>query len=235
MTELPDPAIFEKILTRDPSDWYLTEEEKATRARGESSVEIDEKLAKTTTFRFWFDFYVEKMLPTIAGSDLWNDIKYSEPVSTCLVPGTKKSLRITTSTEAFTVLLYKNCYKKWNKMYRDYEAHKDSGSRTKWKCPRYHKEKFPDEDYKTPYTDATKGRQKEGGFNWQGMEEYNRLQCLVYDSREAPGGMDRFVRVEKRCLQRLDKVRVKPKPKPARLNDNTDGTKRKITRWFVEE
>lgn len=189
LTVLPNPAIFDKILARDDSEY----------ARGD-----DKKF-----FELMFDFFVGKMLAVTAGKIYWGaTVKYKDEVSKSYITTKdgKSKLRVPPSTEAFAVLCYKNCWNKWNAMFVDKKAHLNAKTGIKWVCPLYSKNK-PTKNlaYKTEYTDSALGQPSKGGWSQEAMVEFVRLQKIVKDSRKAPGGADRFSRVEKACLERLRK------------------------------
>jgi len=202
---------------------------------GDSLDVCNNKKKGKEVFEFWFDFYVDRMLPAVAGVKVWSpDIRCCEEVSTSTFDGGK--LRITASTEAFTVLVYMNCWKKWNAMYRDEKSHKDRKLPGRWKCPRYNK-KRKDEytDYETPYTDSASGQRRCGGYTREGMMCYLEKLEMVTDNRQ--GNHESVSLVENECIERLQRKRKKP----ARKELDDDKKKKEdedvafFGRWFVEE
>ena len=192
--KLPDPEVFDKILTRDTSSFVPLVTDTAEEA------EIKRKGLEM--FELMFDLYVEKMLASCAGSINWGpNVKYTEEVSKSLMPNSETKLRITASTEAFTVLIYKNCWKKWNAMYESYSKFLTSKNPGKWVCLRYNKKTKANPEYETPYTDSAAGQKKTGGYTNEGIEEYRRLKKIVMTNRKENG--DQISYVEHACLQRL--------------------------------
>jgi len=199
--ELPPPAIFQLILLRDDRAYRILE--------GDKKEVIENKEEAKGWFEFLLDFYVDRMLPAIAGVKMWGpDIRSQEEVSKSTFDGTN---RITASTEAFTVLVYMNCWKKWNAMHRDFENHRNSDEEGGWKCPRFNK-KHPDvnPEYETPYTDSASGQRRCGGYTCGGMKRFFELQKMVVENRRTHA--KRIAIVDQACIQRLRKKRkVTPK------------------------
>jgi len=194
VTELPDPVVFDNILTRDASSFDIldtdTKEQKEVKMKG------------LQLFELMFDFYVEKMLASCAGMQVWGpSVKYYEEVSQSLMPNSEKALRITASTEAFTVLIYKNCWKKWNAMHKSMQAFHQSNMPGKWACPRFNKKKQENLEYETPYTDSASGQKKIGGYTNEGMQEYRRLKNIVMANRKDQ--KERVSAVESASILRL--------------------------------
>jgi hypothetical protein len=227
VTALPDPEIFELILTRDTQSFDLNDRD--------SAQEKQVKQNGLQMFNLMFDFYVEKMLASCAGSKVWGpNVKYSQEVSQCLMPNSDKALRITTSTEAFTVLIYKNCWKKWNAMHRGLKKFRDDNTPGTWVCPRYNKKTKENPEYETPYTDQATGQKKIGGYTQQGMVEFMRLQQMVANSRR--DNKVRVAEVERASIQRLrDKNGLDSKN--TEPSDPTDGDQ-ETANWdnfFIDE
>jgi len=198
---LSDPFIFEGILKRDDRHNEIED--------GDSEKEKQDKVYRRKVFNAVFDFYVERMLTNVAGVRMWGpEVKYFEEVSKSFIQNANRLPRITASTEAFAILCYKNCWKKWNKMHKDMEQHKMAQRKGKFECPRFNKKK-PDEncDYATIYTDSATGQKKLGGWNKEGLKEYNRLMRVLIEEREKPGAAQRFSEVERACIDRLVKKR----------------------------
>jgi len=194
---LPHPDVLERILLRDDSVNDIYEDD--------TEEDVERKTNGRKLFQQMFDFYVEKLLMNVAGHHMWGyNAKYFEEVSKSLIPNTKLP-RITASTEAFAILCYKNCWKKWNQHHRDEQAHIKSGAKGKFECPRWNR-KRPDENlgYKPQYTDsAAAGQKKLGGWSREGLKEYNRLKHALLEERQKPGSAERFSREERACLLRL--------------------------------
>jgi len=204
LEELPPPSLMEMILTRDASDFNVEESD------NHHTTEAKKKAREC--FDVMFDFYVDRMLATVAGKKMWGpDIKYTEEVSKSLIP--KIALpRITPSTEAFAVLVYSNCRNKWNQMHMDRKAHRENKeARGKFKCPRFNKKTGENPEYATPFTDSASGQKKVGGYTDSGIDEFVRLQKMLVQEQQKPDAKDRFSMVERASILRLrEKYNIVP-------------------------
>ena len=164
----------------------------------DSDKEKGEKAAKLTYYHQILDFFVDKMVPTVAGYKLWpQEVCHFEPISFSQIPNSGGKLRITAGTEAFALLMYKNCKSKWEAMHKH-----DVIDKKKEKYPRYSKKQDPEKnlEWDTPYSDPTSGQNKFGGWRKKGKREYARLQKLVLAAR---GEKKRCREVDEATVARL--------------------------------
>jgi hypothetical protein len=124
---LPDPEeLIELITTRNCESFYPKEDD--TKEKAEERLVILEQSDAS------IDFYTDKMVPAVAGVKLWGpSIRHLEPMSVSCLPKQPGKLRITASTKAFVLVLYKNGYKKWKAMIK---WKKDKANKNK-KYPKY--------------------------------------------------------------------------------------------------
>ena len=176
--------MLDKLLVRDFSQFEIDEED------DEETIE-----AKTLDLRDaldFFDFYCDKMVPTVAGKKVWHPhARHHECMSISKLPN--KQLRVPPNTEALVSVMYRNCYNKWNMM-------------SKWdvtvKGP-YPIFKKPDTnpEWATEYTDACGGQQKFGGWSVAGRVKFVKLAKIVQTSRKK--NAKRHLQVEQDSLKRL--------------------------------
>jgi hypothetical protein len=166
------------------------DEEEAKRKKEDREVVMD-----------WFiNVYTDMMVPAVAGVKLFSEsVRHSEPMCTSLIPNTNSN-RITASTEAFTVLLYKNAWEKWNTQHR-WKSMKENQGRAK-EMPRYSR-KFPDKnrEFMTVYSDTGLGQQRYGGWSEEGKIEYGRLQRLAMYARK--NHAERCLAEDTACVESL--------------------------------
>ncbi len=133
-----------------------------------------------------FDFYVDVLLPKVALTENWDaNHRHYQRVSAAHHQGNPTKMCVTVSTEAFLVLMFLNCHKKW-------EYLKTCKLESK-------KEDRSHEDYKSPYTEVAKGQQKYGGWNLAGKKKFKELCILISEARKE----EWVPTVEEACLQRL--------------------------------
>ena len=162
------------------------------------------------------DWYVKKLVPTVAGCKLFDaKIRHFEPLSSSEIPNSEGKLRVPPSTEAFTLLMYKNCKSKWEAMHNHTEIKK-----LKLAFPRYSKrEPEQNKEWNTLYSDAASGQNKFGGWKKAGLKEFIRLQAVISKAREEK---ERVLEVDKGVVSRLYRTY---KDKHEKLNE--DGTKKR--------
>jgi hypothetical protein len=153
---LPDPKeLVELITTRNLENLYPNED--GTKEKAKDRLQILEQS------HAWIDFYTDKMVPAVAGVKLWGpSICHLEPMSVSCFPKQPGKLRITASTKAFVLVLYKNGYKKWKAMimWKKGKANKNK------KFPLYNPKKPNlNKQFSTPYSSGNCGQQKFGGWN----------------------------------------------------------------------
>jgi len=186
MAVLPKPELIEKFLVRDFSQFDIVE--------GDDQDTIDAKTQDLQKAEDFFDFYVDKMVATVAGKKVWHPyVRHHECLSTSKFAS--KHPRVTAGTEAFVALLYRNAYKKWEKMHAW-----DKSARGLY--PKYNKLKPKENsEWATEYTDACGGVQKFGGWNVAARKKHVQLMKMVTASRENNARRHRIV--EQACVKRL--------------------------------
>ena len=121
-----------------------------------------------------FDFHIDKLLPTVMGTNEWRpNVKcYYEISSAKCRCDSSKSL-IPAGTEAFLVLLYENCHKKWVNWFPKVKADK------KYKVDR------KDNTMKAKYTMQEGGQKEFTGWKKQGLQRFKKLKELILECRKA--------------------------------------------------
>jgi hypothetical protein len=150
---LPPTEWLKNILTRDFSE--LENEE------GDDPEEVDKKARKKEDVLKFFDFYVDKLLPTCAGTKMWHaGIRHFECVSQSKLPDNRP--RVTYTTEAMCAVLYANSRDKWIAMHAWKKKHPGKGK--EFDPPRW-KKGNPEEnkEFQSLYTDPNGGQNKYGG------------------------------------------------------------------------
>lgn len=162
---------------------------------GDSEEVLTKKLADKAARLDFFDFYVDKMLPTCAGTKMWHSgIRHFEAVSASKLPDASE--RISASTEGLCAVLYKNGRKKWIAMHKWYQDNPGA----KKEPPRWNKKK-PGEltEFMTLYSDPYGGQNKLGGWTKEGRKLHVRLSKSVLEARKKK----ECVEVEMACVARL--------------------------------
>ena len=149
-----------------------------------------------------FDNYWNVLMPKVAGHHAWGPAKrHYELMSTGMAdPEDKKDVQyVTPSDEAFLILIWLNCYKKWRYVFltKREATNKDPADPTR--------EPDPDHaDMQTPYTDSKSGQKKFGGWLPAGITKYRALDDQIHKNR-----MDNEMyveAVEKNALERIQKA-----------------------------
>jgi hypothetical protein len=215
---LPDPDdLIDLIATRNCEDLYPNNDD--------TEEEADKKAVQLEQSHAWIDFYTDKMVPAVAGVKLWGpSIRHLQPMTESFLPKQPGKLRITASTEAFVLTLYKNGWMKWKAM-MDWRNHKDT---KKLPYPKYNPKK-PNENkqFSTPFSSGNCGQQKFGGWNAEGKDFYTDLQRKILDSRKANAA--RHLKEDKACVARLKLEYSSFYPDEEDGEPNKRGKKRKAT------
>ena len=235
---LPTAEEMEKAASRDWTDleYKVVDLEEGVEDNEENRKELQETNEEgleraghqITRMEKVFDLWVDVCLTAVAGchgtSGFGHSIRCFEPVSTCLVANSDKALRITAGSEAFALLMYRNCVSKWN------ATHKFKMNKTKGPQPRYSKKnKEENLEWKPRYTDSACGQNKYGGWVKQAKDDYMQLQKQFSTMRKEKA--DLCLLVETACCKRLqvlhrDKLRPpevedpNKVPKPSAEEDN---------------
>jgi hypothetical protein len=166
--------LIELIATHNCEDLYPKEDD--TKEKAENRLEI---LQQSHAI---IDFYTDKMVPAVAGVKLWGpSIRHLEPMSVSCLPKQPGKLHVTTSTEAFVLVLYKNGYKKWKAMIKWKKAKANKNK----KYPKYNPKKPNlNKQFSTPYSSGNCGQQKFGGWSDEGKDFHMDLQRRIQASRK---------------------------------------------------
>ena len=156
-------------------------------------------LKRLTELRATFDLIVDYWMPCCIGVANWPPgIRWYETISTCPVPGGPAgALRAPAGSEAFVVLMAKNCHSKWEAMYKFREIERKDGP-----FPTYSKNtcETTNKEYDTLYSDSCCGQNAYGGWRTEGVLEFKRLQALVTTARK---DKDLCKKVEDGSLERM--------------------------------
>jgi hypothetical protein len=189
-TTLPHYNLLEQfVCVRDFERWAPEDTDTEAKAK--------DKAGHLKRNRAALDFLVDRLLPAVAGPKMFPpNIRHFEPVITSLVHNSSESLRITASTEAMAITMYKNCCSKFEQTIK---WEKKNG---KAKKPSY-SAKNPEVniEWMTPFSTAHGGQQEFGGWNLTGRTYYHDLQAKIMLSREK--NRDRHLREDMDCCQRL--------------------------------
>jgi hypothetical protein len=190
---LPPSEWLNAILARDFSEFEPVE--------GDTEAILTKKASEMEARLKFFDFYVDKMLPTCAGTKMWHTgVRHFECVSTSKLPN-HDELRVSVQTEALCALLYKNAREKWIATYKFKVANRGTGKKAP-AVPRYNpKEPTKNTEFVALYSDPFSGQSKLGGWNKQGRKFYAKMGKLVKATRTNHAA--RCVKVETTCFQRL--------------------------------
>jgi hypothetical protein len=114
---------------------------------------------------------------------------FCENFMDCVIPSNEWKLRarkkmmseyVSTTLEAFAVLVYKNAYVKWNEEFRSTEDDETEASSLTSASRTSEKHRFL-------YTSDSKGSRKYEGWNPEGMKFYNEVLDLIGNQRKLPG------------------------------------------------
>jgi len=141
----------------------------------------DQKYLETPEGTKFFDFYWDVLLKRVAGKEHWSDrIRLQETICGAMHPKSPGHAVvfpcISPSLEAFLVLVFANCFKKWKKVE---DLKKKAVANGKVPDPY-----DPKADYaQCPYTDHLDGKNKYGGWNQAGRTEFRRIRELIKQGR----------------------------------------------------
>jgi hypothetical protein len=144
-------------------------------------------------------FYTDKLVPTIASAKMFGEsIRHFEPLSSIEIPNSGGQLRVPPSTEAFTLLIYKNCQRKWEAMHKFLVENRGQAPE---KMPRWQK-KTPEvnKEFKSLYSDQSSGQNKYGGWSKEGLTVFIELKRLITGVRQDKSLCDK---VDTLTMQRL--------------------------------
>jgi hypothetical protein len=165
-------------------------------------------VGKTDQTMAIFDLYWDEWLFCILGKPNW-DVRFRHHgcISTTYDPSQGNRRRVTIGSEAFLVLMFENCYDKWQYMMEENMA------------GRIHVNKH--KRMETPYTDPLAGQNKYGGWNPAGKKRFKALGDMIHAAQAKEPGHVKMVK--EACLARL------------RAKHNVDGKGRKRGREEFQE
>ena len=139
-----------------------------------------------------FDNYWNILMPKVAGHFAWGPNKRHYELMSSGKEDDDSENYVSPSDEAFLVLIWLNCYKKWR--YQEL-------------LKRDEPEKELEEDHddvKTPCTDAKGGQKTFGGWNEAGITKFRELEKAIKENRETE---KKYIEeVEQQALERIRKV-----------------------------
>ena len=135
--------------------------------------------------------YWDLMIPKVAGHKDWGPGKRHHQLLSFARRNNdrRESLYVTPSDEAFLVVLWENCYKRW--IYEDEKdkwtdeqkaAHDKAAAEAKAKGEDY----VPDARAVPPYTNPKGGVSKFGGWNKAGRKRYREVLDIILESKNKP-------------------------------------------------
>lgn len=150
----------------------------------DSSISSDEELQEI------FRMYHQDLLGKVLGKEHWDSwIRNYNTISSAKEPGTPteaNELCVVPNSEAFLVILFDNCWVKWQMVAELKKAGKQDPKRK-------------DQRWKTKYIDANAGVAKWGGWNKAGRKAVKDLAKLIDAARKE----DHVAQLENECLQRV--------------------------------
>lgn len=220
-TELFPTEDLEKVMLRDFADV-----EPEINEDGEQISPGDpDKLAY---YHELFDFYVDKLLPAVAGANNFNEgVRHFVPVSEAKFTesddGLGGKLIVTPGMEALVLLFFKNARRKWELMY-DHEYVKGFTNKKLNPFPTWSPKK-PEEnkEWKTVYSNPASGQDPFGGWKASGLKENSKLLKVMKEVRD---DVSLCLFQEKLAVERLYKANKEMhekggnKPKP--VNDGEE-------------
>lgn len=188
---LPPTEWLENLLTRDFSEFEPEE--------GDAPEALAQKAQKKEDVLKFFDLYVDKMLPSCAGTKMWHaGIRHFECVSQSKLPDNKP--RVTYTTEAMCAVLYANSRDKWIAIRAWKKLNPGKGKDHK---PPQWKKSAPEEntEFQSLYTDPNGGQNKYGGWKKAGRKLFKRYALMNMAAREQNAEL--CAQVETACVARL--------------------------------
>ena len=125
-------------------------------------------------------WYYDRWLPVVAGTDWWNPQQCYFNILTDKVeigPNGDKKVFVTSSTEAFGVLIMDNCHTKW---VNEFEYRKNDAKRV---LPKGKDEGA--ELFKAKYTDSKNGQVKFGGWSQESFEAFQKYAEKIQKNRSS--------------------------------------------------
>jgi hypothetical protein len=146
--------------------------------------------------RFWFRWYIDDLLPKIAGKDNWStNIRHFHTPTTAMIPDAKPPAKfITSGTEAFVVLAVENAHSRWVLERQMIDSGQDPKKALDIVNNVIHKRDWP-----TKYTDQRVGKAKFGGWTTEARKRFEVLEKEISGDRSKKWAKA----AENRCLHEL--------------------------------
>jgi hypothetical protein len=197
-------------------------------------VERNESFLKTEEGREMFDFYWDHLLMKVGGRENWNQhIRHHKTISAAYhprTPGGRVFECMSSKLEAFVLVVFENCYKKW-----EYIAEEKKTNGWNHVCDDKH------EKMQTLYTSSKGGQQQWGGWTKEGRDVFKAYA----DANKAARKTKASKRAEQACLTRLrihhklegpdKKEPKKKKRKHAPLDDDESDGDDLMVKWNPDD
>ena len=189
--DLPNKKEIKQLMTRD-------------------KLEEDTEPALKADMEAKFVTYVNVLLPKVAGNKYWGTgtRHYQLPSSSyhdiCVPEGSGLDPTVeavTASDEAFLVIVFENCYDKWEQQAAKYKKSVQDNqvdSRVEIFVPKTDKT-----DYNLPYTNSKAGNLKYGGWKAEGIKKFDEYTAKIEKNRQTDGKY--LKEVEEENLVRIQK------------------------------
>ena len=135
--------------------------------------------------------YWDQMIPKVAGHKDWGPGKRHHLLMSFAHRNNdaRESLHVTPSDEAFLVVLWENCYKRW--VYEDEKSkwtkeQKAADAKAAAEAKEKGKDYVPDARAVPPYTNPKGGVSKYGGWNKAGRKRYREVLDIIIESKKKP-------------------------------------------------
>lgn len=171
-----------------------------------------------------FDWYVDKLVPAMAGSRDFNEsVRHFVPLSEAKYgPGTEElagKVMVTPGMEALILVFFENARKKWEMMY-DWDHVKGYTNKKTHPYPKWSpKEPEKNREWRTLYSNPSSGQDPFGGWKLSGIMANNKYLTMMNEVRE---DMDLCLYTEKLAVQRLYETYKELHEKPGKAQNAKD-------------
>ena len=125
-------------------------------------------------------WYFDRWLPAVAGSDWWSaKQRYYHILTHKVAVGGEQKVLVTSSSEAFGILVMDNCHSKWM---AEFELRKDD---PKAKIPKPKKGESENDAFRAKYTESKNGQVKFGGWSSDAFEVFEKYIDTIQKTRDA--------------------------------------------------
>lgn len=160
-----------------------------------------------------FDLYL-MLLSACAGSHTFGEKQRRlVPVSDALTEEGKTA--VPPSTEAVCLVLYDNCVDKWREMHNYKEVEKKTGDIPKYSSKRHEETK----QWKAKYSDSCSGNSPYGGWNKEGLVQFNTVKKEISNLRA--NKKEEILVVEKAAVKRFYALWLADRKRKAAENGRT--------------